>query len=350
MLKRLDLHHRVVTLCTGDMGFAANKTYDIEVWLPGQNRFREISSCSNCGDFQARRMNTRYRAGKDAKAARARPHAERLRPGGRPHADRDHGELSAARRHHRDPRCAASVYGRDDQDREMIVIPGEREARGKGTQVERLERGPTHLGPLPLASLRDTRPGMTAEFELSDTVTTSRLLLRRIALNDVPAMHAIFADAEVMAYWSRLPHTDIAETEEWVAKNIAAVESGEADDFVVLQDGALVGRIGIWQNNELGLIFARFTWGTGIALETAEALIERSRTRGMTSIMADIDPRNDRVRRFLKKLGFRKTGAAKNTYKIGDIWTDSDYLTLDLSGGPECASLSPMTTASTRRA
>jgi seryl-tRNA synthetase len=61
VLKKLDLAHRVVTLCTGDMGFGAKKTYDIEVWLPGQNAFREISSCSNCGDFQARRMNTRYR-------------------------------------------------------------------------------------------------------------------------------------------------------------------------------------------------------------------------------------------------------------------------------------------------
>jgi seryl-tRNA synthetase len=61
VLKRLGLHHRVMTLCAGDMGFAAQKTYDIEVWLPGQNRFREISSCSNCGDFQARRMNARYR-------------------------------------------------------------------------------------------------------------------------------------------------------------------------------------------------------------------------------------------------------------------------------------------------
>src|SRR5205814_855603 len=60
--KRLELHHRVVTLCAGDMGFAARKTCDIEVWLPGQNRFREISSCSNCGDFQARRMNARYRS------------------------------------------------------------------------------------------------------------------------------------------------------------------------------------------------------------------------------------------------------------------------------------------------
>ncbi len=62
VLKKLDLHYRVVTLCTGDMGFAAQKTYDIEVWLPGQGMYREISSCSNCGEFQARRMNARYRA------------------------------------------------------------------------------------------------------------------------------------------------------------------------------------------------------------------------------------------------------------------------------------------------
>jgi seryl-tRNA synthetase len=61
ILKRLELAHRVMTLCTGDMGFGAQKTYDIEVWLPGQNAYREISSCSNCGPFQARRMNTRFR-------------------------------------------------------------------------------------------------------------------------------------------------------------------------------------------------------------------------------------------------------------------------------------------------
>jgi seryl-tRNA synthetase len=61
VLKRLGLHYRVITLCTGDMGFGARKTYDIEVWLPGQDTFREISSCSVCGDFQARRMQARYR-------------------------------------------------------------------------------------------------------------------------------------------------------------------------------------------------------------------------------------------------------------------------------------------------
>jgi seryl-tRNA synthetase len=61
ILSALGLHHRTMVLCTGDMGFGARKTYDIEVWLPGQDRFREISSCSVCGDFQARRMNARYR-------------------------------------------------------------------------------------------------------------------------------------------------------------------------------------------------------------------------------------------------------------------------------------------------
>lgn len=62
ILQKLGLHYRTVVLCTGDMGFGARKTYDIEVWLPGQNAYREISSCSVCGDFQARRMNARYRA------------------------------------------------------------------------------------------------------------------------------------------------------------------------------------------------------------------------------------------------------------------------------------------------
>ncbi len=69
VLKRLGLHFRTVALCAGDMGFSARKTYDIEVWLPGQGRFREISSCSVCGDFQARRMNARCKA-PDAKATR----------------------------------------------------------------------------------------------------------------------------------------------------------------------------------------------------------------------------------------------------------------------------------------
>ena len=69
ILKRLGLAYRVVMLSAGDMGFSARKTYDLEVWLPGQGAYREISSCSNCGDFQAQRMGARYRE-KDKKATR----------------------------------------------------------------------------------------------------------------------------------------------------------------------------------------------------------------------------------------------------------------------------------------
>jgi len=64
ILRRLELPYRVMTLCTGDMGFSSAKTYDLEVWLPGQNAYREISSCSNFEAFQARRMQARYRGEK----------------------------------------------------------------------------------------------------------------------------------------------------------------------------------------------------------------------------------------------------------------------------------------------
>lgn len=156
--------------------------------------------------------------------------------------------------------------------------------------------------------------------------------LRRLTMDDVPTMHAIFADAEAMRYWSRLPHTGIEETEAWVARNIAAVNAGEADDYAVEEGGDLVGRVGLWRGSELGVIFSPRVWGTGVPRAATEEFIARMKVRGICQIVADIDPRNLRVARFLDKLGFLKTGAAKNTYKLGDIWADSEYLTLDLTG------------------
>ena len=73
ILERLELPYRTVMLCTGDMGFGAKKTYDLEVWLPSQNTYREISSCSNCGDFQARRMDARYRDAPSADNPKPKP-------------------------------------------------------------------------------------------------------------------------------------------------------------------------------------------------------------------------------------------------------------------------------------
>ena len=119
VLRRLDLHYRVVTLCTGDMGFASQKTYDIEVWLPGQNMYREISSCSVCGDFQARRMNARYRPKGGSAAFRA--HAQRLRRRGRPRADRGDGDLSAGGWIDRGARGVAELHGRDESDCKVLM-------------------------------------------------------------------------------------------------------------------------------------------------------------------------------------------------------------------------------------
>lgn len=165
---------------------------------------------------------------------------------------------------------------------------------------------------------------------MSETIHTGRLTLRRFALADVAAVHAILSDPETMRFWSTLPHTTLAETERWVASTIEAVAKGEADDFVVVHEREVVGKAGLWKGNELGMIFAKSAWGTGIAREAVEAVIDRARERGVKSITADVDPRNARAVRFLEKFGFVKTGEAKRTYKIGDLWTDSVYLELVL--------------------
>ena len=109
VLERLELPYRRVVLCAGDTGFASAMTYDLEVWLPGQNRYREISSCSNCRDFQARRMSAPLaRKG----LTRLRTHAERLRRGRRPRPDRSAGKLPATRRQHRHSRGLEALDGR----------------------------------------------------------------------------------------------------------------------------------------------------------------------------------------------------------------------------------------------
>lgn len=166
---------------------------------------------------------------------------------------------------------------------------------------------------------------------MPDTIDTARLTLRRFTLADTAAMHAIMCDADAMQFWSTLPHATLAETERWVASTIETVAKGEADDFVVVHEGRVVGKAGLWKGNELGMIFAKSTWGTGIAREAVQAVIDRARSRGVKAITADVDPRNVRAVRFLERLGFVKTGEAKCTYQIGDLWTDSVYLELSLA-------------------
>ncbi|MCK7482340.1 MAG: serine--tRNA ligase [Candidatus Moduliflexus flocculans] len=139
VLKRLGLHHRVVLLCTGDMGFASAKTYDLEVWMPSRDGFMEISSCSNCVDFQARRLEHPLQA-RGQGQARVRPHAQRLGPGRRPDRQRHPGELPAGRRLGRRPRGPAALHGRPGADRPDLTaglrpyqIPPALASRASGT-------------------------------------------------------------------------------------------------------------------------------------------------------------------------------------------------------------------------
>ena len=121
VLERLGLPYRVVALCTGDMGFSAAKTYDIEVWMPGQGRYREISSCSNFEDFQARRADIRFRPDAEGEAG-VRAHAQRLGPGDRPHRGGDPRELPARGRFGRDPAGARAVSRRRDRDQGPLNV------------------------------------------------------------------------------------------------------------------------------------------------------------------------------------------------------------------------------------
>jgi ribosomal-protein-alanine N-acetyltransferase len=157
-------------------------------------------------------------------------------------------------------------------------------------------------------------------------IRTARLTLRRFRTEDAPALHEIMRDPETMKFWSTEPHASLAQTEEFVGRTIAACDAGESDDFVVLLDGEIVGNAGLWQGDEIGFVFARSVWGTGVAREAIEEVLAHAFARGVTKIRADVDPRNERSLRLLKKLGFVETGTAKQTYHIGDEWTDSVYL------------------------
>ncbi len=130
ILQRLGLPYRVMALCTGDIGFASAKTYDLEVWLPGQNAYREISSCSNCEAFQARRMQARI--AHRARPHGIRPHVERLRACGRPHAGRGAGELPARRRLGDGARGAAALHGWRDADLARVMLRRRRNPRLRG--------------------------------------------------------------------------------------------------------------------------------------------------------------------------------------------------------------------------
>lgn len=158
---------------------------------------------------------------------------------------------------------------------------------------------------------------------------TPRLVLRRLAAYDAPALHEMLSDAETMRYWSTPPHREMAETEAWIAESVATTARGEAHDFAVLHQGRMIGRVAFWMGNEIGYLFHRDVWGQGIAREALAALLRYGfGTLGFQSVRADVDPENLRSLALLERLGFERTGTAERTFKIGERWTDSVYLEL----------------------
>jgi RimJ/RimL family protein N-acetyltransferase len=160
--------------------------------------------------------------------------------------------------------------------------------------------------------------------------TATRISLRPFQATDAEALFPIFADPLAMKYWSTPPHASIEVTAAFVRATMAATASGQGDDQVVVFEGRVIGKAGLWDNREVGFILAPDLWGRGLAREALAAVIARARSRGLTRITADVDPRNAASIGLLTRLGFVRKGEAKATVKVGDEWMDSLYFELVL--------------------
>jgi RimJ/RimL family protein N-acetyltransferase len=159
---------------------------------------------------------------------------------------------------------------------------------------------------------------------------TARVTLRPFKAGDAQALFPIFADAAAMRYWSTPPHASIEVTRAFVRATMEASQSGQGDDQVIVFDGQVIGKAGLWNNEEVGFILAPAFWGQSLAREALEAVLARARARGVTRITADVDPRNAASIGLLTRLGFERTGEAKASAKVGDEWVDSLYFELAL--------------------
>jgi RimJ/RimL family protein N-acetyltransferase len=158
-----------------------------------------------------------------------------------------------------------------------------------------------------------------------------RVTLRPFREADALALHPIFADPHAMRFWSTPPHTRFEQTQAYVRATMAATAAGEGDDQIVLHEGRVIGKAGLWDNEEIGFVLAPNVWGKGLGREAVALVIERARSRGLPRILADVDPRNEASLRLLRRLGFLETGRAGATLQVGDEWVDSVYLELVLA-------------------
>lgn len=159
-------------------------------------------------------------------------------------------------------------------------------------------------------------------------IRTARLLLRRPRPDDLDAFFWIMSDARGMRYWSTLPHADREVTRVWLDQKIQRTAAG-GEDFVIELDGRVVGDVGAGRLPDFGFMIHPEYWGQGIATEAAAAFIDYAFSNKLSDqLLADVDPRNVASLRVLDKLGFARTGEAKNTFLLGTEWCDSIYLTL----------------------
>ena len=159
-------------------------------------------------------------------------------------------------------------------------------------------------------------------------IRTARLLLRRPRPDDLDAFFTIMSDARGMRYWSTLPHADREVTRTWLDQKIQRTAAG-GEDFAIEFDGRVVGDVGAGRLPDFGFMIHPEYWGQGIATEAATAFIDHAFSKKLTDqLLADVDPRNVASLRVLAKLGFAKTGEAKNTFLLGTEWCDSTYLAL----------------------
>ncbi|EXJ58379.1 hypothetical protein A1O7_05804 [Cladophialophora yegresii CBS 114405] len=129
---------------------------------------------------------------------------------------------------------------------------------------------------------------------------------------------------------STLPHTNPSETSTWVQRMTAAAQNGVSDFIIVHKATASpIGKIGVWQDQEIGFLLSRSYWGQGLAQEALHGVLPYLfGEKGMEEITADVDPRNHRSIRLLERVGFVTTGFKERTWEIGSEWVDSLYLGL----------------------
>jgi len=142
-------------------------------------------------------------------------------------------------------------------------------------------------------------------------------------------MHRIMSNPVAMRYWSTPPHTDMDQTERWMASMVED-DPFVRDDFIVTLGGVLIGKLGAWRLPEIGFLLDPAHWGHGYAREALAAYVERRRSLGSTELTADVDPRNIASLKLLERCGFVETHRAAGTWQVGDELCDSVYLRLAL--------------------